>query len=230
VRTSRRRESIHRLGVAILVMSGAGSLDLLARQMATAAADHATPSVHIQDPHAARPVTPLRVLIDELSRASPVVAGAQAAAEAATHVASQVAALPDPRVTLQQFNVGSPRPFAGFRNGDFAYIGVGVSRDLPFPGKRPLRHDVAAHEAMRLGAHVEVIRQQEIERLGTAYWQRCGWATLPSSASRSRRESSWSSTSIRRSTSGWPRAQWAHLVTSWRRPSRERSSGCARSS
>jgi len=81
-----------------------------------------------------------------------------------------VATLPDPRITVQQFNVGSPRPFAGFTNSDFAYIGVGLSQDLPFPGKRPLRRDVATHEATRLTVHVEVIRQQEIEQLGTAYW------------------------------------------------------------
>jgi outer membrane protein TolC len=115
-------------------------------------------------------VTPLRVLIEELSRASSVVAAAQAEAEGATHVAPQVAALADPRVTLQQFNVGSPKPFAGFSNSDFAYIGVGVSQDLPFAGKRQLRRDVATHEATRLAAHVDVIRQQEIERLDAAYW------------------------------------------------------------
>jgi len=124
-----------------------------------------------QGPHAAEPVTSLRVLIEELQRASPLVASAQAAAEAATHVAPQVATLPDPRVMVQQFNVGSPRPFAGWSNSDFAYVGFGVSQDLPFPGKRQLRRDVATHEAVRLTTHVDAIRQQEIERLTAAYCQ-----------------------------------------------------------
>jgi cobalt-zinc-cadmium efflux system outer membrane protein len=166
-----RRECVHGVGVAILVISGAASRDLEARQISAAVADRASPMTEPQGPHATRPVTPLRVLLEELSRASPVVAGAQAAAEAATHVAPQVATLPDPRVTLQQFNVGSPRPFAGFSNSDFAYIGVGVSQELPFPGKRQLRRDVATHEAATLTTHVDVVRQQESERLSTAYWQ-----------------------------------------------------------
>src|SRR5208283_1961587 len=32
---------------------------------------------------------------------------------------TQVGTLPDPQVVLQQVNVGSPRPFAGFTNSDF---------------------------------------------------------------------------------------------------------------
>jgi cobalt-zinc-cadmium efflux system outer membrane protein len=170
MRTSGRRRCVHGVGVAILVVSGVGSLDPQARQISAAAADRASPSVNLQGPTATKSVTPLRDLVEELSRTSPVVAGAQAAAEAATQVAPQVAALPDPQVTLQQFNVGSPRPFAGFTNSDFAYIGVGLSQDLPFPGKRQLRRDVATHEATRLTAHVDVIRREEIERLATAYW------------------------------------------------------------
>ena len=171
MRTSRRRACVQGIGVAILVMSGVASRDLQAGQTSAAASDRASPNVELQDPHATTPPTPLRALIEELSHASPVVAGAQAAAEAAAHVAPQVGTLPDPRVTVQQFNVGSPRPFAGFSNSDFAYIGVGVSQELPFPGKRALRRDVATHEATTLTAHVDVVRQEQIERLTSAYCQ-----------------------------------------------------------
>jgi cobalt-zinc-cadmium efflux system outer membrane protein len=171
MRRSRRREGVYSVGVVILVVSGIASLDLQAQQPSATAADHASPIVVIQGPHAVTPATPLDALIEELSRASPVVAGARAAAEAAANVAPQVGALPDPQVTLQQLNVGSPLPFAGFTNSDFAYVGIGLSQDLPFPGKRQLRRDVATHESTRLTAHVEVIRQQEIERLDTAYYR-----------------------------------------------------------
>jgi cobalt-zinc-cadmium efflux system outer membrane protein len=169
MRTSRGRECVHGVSVAIVVMSGIASVGLQARQVSAISADGASLDVNRQGPYVTGPVTPLRVLIEELQGKSPAVAAARAAAEAASHVAPQVTTLPDPRVTFQQFNVGSPRPFAGWSNSDFAYVGVGVSQDLPFPGKRQLRRDVATHEVDRLTAHVDVIRRQEIERLATAY-------------------------------------------------------------
>jgi cobalt-zinc-cadmium efflux system outer membrane protein len=42
----------------------------------------------------------------------------------------QVTTLPDPKSTYQQLSVGSPKPFAGYTNSDFSYIGVGASHDL----------------------------------------------------------------------------------------------------
>jgi hypothetical protein len=50
-------------------------------------------------------------------------------------MAPQVTTLPDPKFTYQQLSVGSPKPFAGYTNSDFAYIGVGASQELPYPGK-----------------------------------------------------------------------------------------------
>jgi len=47
----------------------------------------------------------------------------------------QVTTLPDPKLTYQQLSVGSPKPFAGYTNSDFAYVGVGASQELPYPGK-----------------------------------------------------------------------------------------------
>jgi outer membrane protein, heavy metal efflux system len=35
--------------------------------------------------------------------------------------------------------VGSPRPFAGYTNSDFAYLSLGVSQDIPYPGKLRLK-------------------------------------------------------------------------------------------
>jgi outer membrane protein, heavy metal efflux system len=42
----------------------------------------------------------------------------------------QATTLPDPTFTDQQLSVGSPKPFAGYTNSDFSYIGVGASHDL----------------------------------------------------------------------------------------------------
>jgi len=62
-------------------------------------------------------------------------------------VPTQVSTLPDPQFTLQHLSVGSPRPFAGFTNSDFAYIGLGVTQDIPYPGKLKLRGEIAKREA-----------------------------------------------------------------------------------
>ena len=81
-----------------------------------------------------------------------------------------MSALPDPQFTLQQFSVGSPRPFAGYTNSDFAYIGLGVSQQFPYPGKLRLRGVVADHDAETGKAHAEVVTQDEIEILKTTYF------------------------------------------------------------
>jgi outer membrane protein TolC len=117
----------------------------------------------------APPATPLSVLVAEATTSNPDVRAARDAAKAATYAAPQVSSLPDPHVTLQQLNVGSPRPFAGYTNSDFAYLGVSVSQELPFPGKRALRGDVAHRDADVVQAAVDVVLRDQIEALTAAY-------------------------------------------------------------
>ena len=126
--------------------------------------------LHGQTPSQSRP-TPLRELIQELERQNPSVIGGQKAYQASRFESTQASALPDTNVMVQHFSVGSPRPFAGYTNSEFAYIGVGASQDLPFPGKRKLRGEVAGRgsETTRLSA--EVIRQDAIQRLTIDYIQ-----------------------------------------------------------
>ncbi len=114
--------------------------------------------------------TPLAVLVEEAKRNDPVIRAAEQTAKAATFVAPQMSALPDPQFTMQQFSVGSPRPFAGYTNSDFAYIGIGVSQQLPYPGKLKLRGVVADRDADTAKAHIEVVLQDEIENLKTTYF------------------------------------------------------------
>ncbi len=113
--------------------------------------------------------TPLGTLIEEATRNDPTILTAERAARAAKFVAPQVSSLPDPRFMLQQFSVGSPRPFAGYTNSNFAYIGVGVSQQLPYPGKLKLRGEVADRNADVSTVHAEVVSDDEIEMLKTAY-------------------------------------------------------------
>src|SRR5580698_1448385 len=79
--------------------------------------------------------TPLAVLISEAQSNNPQLSAADHAWKAATHVTQQVTTLPDPQFTVQSFSVGSPKPFAGFSNSDFAYIGLGASQEVPYAGK-----------------------------------------------------------------------------------------------
>jgi outer membrane protein, heavy metal efflux system len=113
--------------------------------------------------------TPLSLLIEEAKRNDPAIRVAESAARAATFTAPQMSSHPDPQFTLQQFSVGSPRPFAGYTNSDFAYIGLGVSQVFPYPGKLKLRGEVADRDADTAKAHVEVVEQDEIEILKTTY-------------------------------------------------------------
>src|SRR5579872_6947596 len=115
--------------------------------------------------------TPLSVLIEEAKRNDPAIRAAEQAAKAATFVAPQMSALPDPQFTLQQFSVGSPRPFAGYTNSDFAYIGLGASQQLLYPGKLKLRGEVADRDAHAARVHVDVVLQDEIEMLKTTYFR-----------------------------------------------------------
>jgi outer membrane protein TolC len=120
-------------------------------------------------PQAGTP-TPLAVLVGEAKRNDPAIHVAESAAKAATFAAPQMSSRPDPQFTIQQFSVGSPRPFAGYTNSDFAYIGLGASQQFPYPGKLRLRGAVADRDADAAKAHVEVVLQDEIETLKITYF------------------------------------------------------------
>jgi len=115
--------------------------------------------------------TPLAKLIEEAEHNNPQILAARYAWRAATQVKSQVSTLPDPQITVQQFAVGSPRPFAGFSNSDFAYIGFGVSQDLPYPGKLRVRGEIAQRDAAAERENYEAARRSVVEQLKAAYFR-----------------------------------------------------------
>lgn len=106
---------------------------------------------------AASTATPLSQLIAEAQANNPQISAADHEVRAARQMAPQVTTLPDPKFTYQQFSVGSPKPFAGYTNSDFSYIGVGASQELPYPGKLRLRGEVAERDADTKQAEVGVI-------------------------------------------------------------------------
>jgi outer membrane protein TolC len=115
--------------------------------------------------------TSLSQLLAEAEASNPQISAADHGARAARQMTPQVTSLPDPKFTYQQFSVGSPKPFAGYTNSDFAYIGVGASQELPWPGKLRLRGQVAEREADTKLAEVEVTKTSIADAVKGDYLQ-----------------------------------------------------------
>jgi len=121
--------------------------------------------------HQSQDITPLRELVDEVQQKNPLILAARNAWRAAEQVPSQVSAPPDPQIMVQQVNVGSPRPFAGYTKSDFAYLGLGVNQDLPYPGKLRLRGEIAGRDAASARERVEIARRTVVEQLKATYFR-----------------------------------------------------------
>jgi outer membrane protein TolC len=123
-----------------------------------------------QEPLASTP-TPLSQLLSEATSNNPQLAAADHEARAARQMVPQATTLPDPKFTYQQLSVGSPKPFAGYTNSDFAYVGIGASQELPYPGKLRLRGQVAEREADTKQAEIGVTRANLSDAVKADYLQ-----------------------------------------------------------
>ena len=133
--------------------------------------NEAVRSIPPQEEHVHREVTPLKDLLNEAERNNPQIAAARQGWEAAKQIPSQVSTLPDPQFTAQQVSVGSPRPFAGYTNSDFAYFGLGVSQDFPYPGKLRLRGEMTKRDADVVRQQYESARRSVLAGIKAAYFQ-----------------------------------------------------------
>ena len=115
--------------------------------------------------------TPLSQLLAEAAANNPQISAADHGAREARQMAPQVTTLPDPKFTYQQFSVGSPKPFAGYTNSDFAYIGIGASQELPYPGKLKARGEVAERDADTKQAEIEVTKTGIADAVKADYLQ-----------------------------------------------------------
>jgi outer membrane protein, heavy metal efflux system len=120
---------------------------------------------------AASTPTPLSPLLAEAGANNPQISAAKYGVRAARQMAPQATTLPDPKFTYQQLSVGSPKPFAGYTNSDFAYIGVGASQELPYPGKLRARGVVAERDADTKQAEVEVTKTSIADAVKADYLQ-----------------------------------------------------------
>jgi outer membrane protein TolC len=110
-------------------------------------------------------------LLAEAERSNPQIQAARHGWDSAKQVPTQVSTLPDPQFVLQHVSVGSPRPFAGYTNSDFAYVGLGISQDLPYPGKLRLRGEIAKKDAAVTQQRYESVRRAILAGVKMAYFQ-----------------------------------------------------------
>jgi len=115
--------------------------------------------------------TPLSELLAEAEKNNPQIDAARHGWEAAKQVPTQVSTLPDPQFNLQHVSVGSPRPFAGYTNSDFAYLGLGVSQDIPYPGKLRLKGEIAKRDADVSQQQIESVRRAIFAEIKGTYFQ-----------------------------------------------------------
>jgi cobalt-zinc-cadmium efflux system outer membrane protein len=130
----------------------------------------AAPTWAQEAPSPSQPVK-LADLLAEAERNNPQIQAARHGWQSAQQVPTQVSTLPDPQFVFQHVSVGSPRPFAGYTNSDFAYVGLGVSQDLPYPGKLRLRDEIAKKEADVTQQRYESVRRAILAEMKMAYFQ-----------------------------------------------------------
>ncbi|MGH9564135.1 MAG: TolC family protein [Terracidiphilus sp.] len=146
-------------------MRSGSAIIVVAAFMALAALTHAqgvpssTQSAKLED------------LLNEAERNSPEIRAARQRWDASKEVPSQVSTLPDPEVMFQQLNVGSPRPFAGYTNSEMADVGLGVSQDIPYPGKLRLRGQIASKDAEIWQEQYESVRRTVFDQVKANYFQ-----------------------------------------------------------
>lgn len=120
-------------------------------------------------PVSAQNATSLPELLAEAARSNPDIGAAEHMWRAATLVRQQVTTLPNPQFTLQEFSVGNPKPFAGFNTSNFAYLGIGASQELPYPGKLRLQGEAADRAAETQQTQIAVIAASIADQIKVAY-------------------------------------------------------------
>lgn len=124
-------------------------------------------SLQAAAPPPAAPEDPLLAsLIEEALAKNPEVVAAQEAVVAARSRPPQARSLPNPMLSLAYTNDGWS-PTLGTR--DMTTLAFMWGQDLPYPGKRGLRGDIAEREAEQVGQQLERVKLSVAARLKRAY-------------------------------------------------------------
>lgn len=163
---------LRRKGTTRLVLRSAGaSLGALIGLLILSGVTLAQPP-GVQAPPEPKPAaTPLADLLQEAEQNSPQLQAARQEWKAAREVPTQVSTLPDPEFMVQHMSLGSPHPFSGYTNSEMAYVALGVSQEIPYPGKLRLRGEVAKRDAEALQLQYESLRRSVLSGVKTEYFQ-----------------------------------------------------------
>ena len=155
----------------LLAGIAAGDFPVKIRQLLCAVVFAVCGLLSSQGSHEAPLPTSLSTLLAEADVKNSQITSADDTWRASAHIEEQASALPNPQITFQSLSIGSPKPFAGFSNSEFAYVSLGASQELPYPGKLRLRGEVAHREMATQKASVAVTRSSVAEQVKLLYLQ-----------------------------------------------------------
>ena len=118
----------------------------------------------------ARPEVALSALVAEALERNPEVLEAQSMLAARRARVPQAGALPDPMLMYGVMNEGRPIPFETLGSAGDSEVYLGVSQEIPFPGKRRLREQIAREEASAAEWALEAARRRVTSGVAEAYW------------------------------------------------------------
>jgi len=125
-------------------------------------------------PYAAAEEPPAEVSLPDLVREAlernPEVQMARRMVEARRARIPQAGALPDPMLMYGVMNEGRPVPFQTLGTSGFSEVYVGVSQEIPYPGKRGLREKVAGEEASAAEWAYDAARRRVASEVAQAYY------------------------------------------------------------
>lgn len=124
-------------------------------------------------PATAQQPAPRLTVADAVSAAlksNPEIVAAQRRYDAARQRPIQEGSLPDPMVSAGYNASGNPLPGAGLGTEPTANIGVMVSQEIPYPGKRGARAAIASREADAQFQQIEAARLGVASRVKQAYY------------------------------------------------------------
>lgn len=114
-------------------------------------------------------LTTLQGLVRELERNNPALNAARRAVDASLARIAPAGAPPDPTIAVGYMGGWRRPPFFPSATAPNSFRQVGVSQEIPYPGKLTLRRQVAATEAEAERWNSEAVRRQLIAELKGAY-------------------------------------------------------------
>lgn len=110
-------------------------------------------------------------LVSEALTNNPQILAAQKSYEAAGQRPSQASALPDPMFSPGYTSNGNPLPGGQLGSNPTSNIGFMVSQELPYPGKRQLRGQIAGKDAEAEFQSYRAVELNVVSRLKQAYYR-----------------------------------------------------------